>query len=66
MILREEFRIVGVGPEVEVGFVEEHFVVSIAFVQLLGNNGVEAIGVVVFAFVFFPVGEGEGGCGESF
>ena len=66
MILCEELRVIGVGPEVEVGLVEEHFVVSIAFVQLLGDYGVETIGVVVFAFVIFPVGEGEGGCGESF
>ena len=51
----------------KVGFVEEHFVVSVAFVQLLCDDGVEAIGVVVvFAFVIFPVGEGEGGYGKGF
>ena len=45
---------------------EEHFVVSIPFIQLLCDNGIEAIGVLVFAFVVFPVGEGEGGYGKSF
>ena len=66
MILCEELRVIGVGPEVEVGLVEEHFVVSIPFIQLLCDNGIEAIGVLVFAFVVFPVGEGEGGYGKSF